>query len=957
MRLCLLGPLEVLAGGESFNVGPRQRRMVLAALAVDAGRMLTLETIADRVWGDAQPQRARHTLYAHLVRIRKMLKQASAAGDGSAGIVRRAGGYVLEIEEDRVDLRRFDGLVVRARGPEQGPEDQLRLLDEALNLWRGEPLAGLPGDWAARIRQGWHNRRIDAAVAWAEAALLVNAAGPAITRLTDLIAEYPLSERLTAVLMRAMCAAGRGTDALDCYGRIRRRLADELGVDPSLDLQAMHQAILRGETGGAPVPPDPLWTVAAGRTGPVSAPVTAPAPAAFARPAQLPPDVVGFTGRDAELDQLDTILTHADRQPTAVPIVTVSGTAGIGKTALAVHWAHRVAGKFPDGQLYVNLRGFDPSGTAVTPAEAVRGFLDAFDVPPHRIPTTLQGQIGLYRSLLVGRQVLILLDNAHDADQVRQLLPGSPGCLVLVTSRDRLPGLVAGSAAHPLTLDLFSAADSVELLAQRFGESRVAAEPKTVEEIVDHCARLPLALTVVAARAATNPGFALRVLADQLRDARKSLDAFDDGDPVTDVRAAFSWSYQALSDGAARLFRLLGVHPGPDITVAAAASLAALSPDRVRPLLSELVRGHLVAEHRPGRFTFHDLLRAYALELAGVLDDEAYRRAAIRRVLDHYLHTAHAVDRLLYPQRERLTPPPLSADGAAAEELPDPRAALRWLSADRPVLLEMLRHAGDYGFDAQAWHLAWVMADFLDRRGHWHDWAASQQAALVAAERLGDAMRQARTHRYLARAYDRLGRDGEALHHLRRALDLFRGVGDRPGQGRVYLNLTEFLERQGRYRQALRHAERALELFIAEAHQVGQARARNGIGWCHAMLGDHERALVHCTEALAAFQRIGDRDGEAAAWDSVGYAHHHLGHHERAIGCYTNALRLFREIGDRYHEADVLSHLGRARHAACDVSAAREAWHEALAILNDLGHPDAERLRTTMRTLERERVG
>ena len=337
----------------------------------------------------------------------------------------------------------------------------------------------------------------------------------------------------------------------------------------------------------------------------------------------------------------------------AIVITVITGTAGVGKTALAVHWAHRISDRYPDGQLYVNLRGFDPTGTAVAPAEAIRGFLDAFGVTPPQIPLSLQAQAALYRSLLAGRRVLILLDNAAEDDQIRPLLPGSPGCLVIVTSRNELRGLIVTEGAHPVDLDLLSTAEARQLLSRRAGESRVLAELPAADDIIALCARLPLALMLVAARAAAHPGFRLAALAAELREAGGSLDAFSGQDQATNVRAVFAWSYLRLSTPARRLFRLLGLHYGPDISTPAVASLAGMAREQIRPALAELARAHLVTERVPGRFAFHDLLRAYATELAGAHDSDDYRRAARRRMLDHYLHSAYRADELLSQFRDR----------------------------------------------------------------------------------------------------------------------------------------------------------------------------------------------------------------------------------------------------------------------------------------------------------------
>jgi hypothetical protein len=410
-----------------------------------------------------------------------------------------------------------------------------------------------------------------------------------------------------------------------------------------------------------------------------------------------------------------------------VIIAALSGTAGVGKTTLAVHWAHRVSARFPDGQLYVNLKGFDPGGEALDPSEAARGFLEAFGVPVTRIPADLPGQTGLYRSLLAGRRVLVVLDNARDVEQVRPLLPGSPGCLALVTSRSHLTGLVADEGAYPLALDLLPAADARDLLIRRLGSSLVTSEPAAVDDIIARCARLPLALTIAAARAATSPSFPLAVFAAELREATRALDSFDGGDLATDIRAVFSWSYGALSAAAARLFRLLGLHPGPDIGLSAAASLAAIQPDQARTPLAELTRAHLLAEHSPGRYAFHDLLRSYAAEQAQAHDSQPVRDAAVDRLLDHYLHTARNAAMLIEPHFE---PPALMSahPGVSPGEPGTAEDAMSWFQAEHAILLATVQLAADAGHARHVWRLAWMLSPAFIRRGSWTDHARAQHA-------------------------------------------------------------------------------------------------------------------------------------------------------------------------------------------------------------------------------------
>jgi len=670
-------------------------------------------------------------------------------------------------------------------------------------------------------------------------------------------------------------------------------------------------------------------------------------------PAQLPLDVYGFTGRTGELARLDAILANAGRQPTAVVISAIAGTAGVGKTALAVHWAHRVADRFPDGQLYVNLRGFDPSGSVVAPAEALRGFLDALEVPSHRVPSTIEAQATLYRSLLTGRRMLVVLDNARDAEQVRPLLPGSATCLVLVTSRNQLTSLVAAEGAQPLPLDLLTRDEARQLLVRRLGEARLAAEPAAVDEVIDACAGLPLALTIVAARAVTNPKRPLGSLARELHEARNRLDVLDAGDPTADVRSVFSWSYRMLSPGPARLFRLLSVHPGPDIGVEAAASLAGLTTDAVRPVLTALVAAHLLTEHVTGRYANHDLLRVYSAELAERTDSEEDRRDALRRALDHYLRTAHAAALLVDPQRE-----PILSDQPVPGVTPDPLAdraeALAWFAATHATLLAAIRSAAAAGFDTHTWQLAWTVTDHLQRQGHWNDQLAVHSAALDAAVRLHDWSAQSRAHRHLARAYTLLARYDDAQIHHRSALDLSRELGDHNGQAQTHMNLSALYTRQGLHRKALGHSQQALELFRAAGRVGGQARSLNMVGWNLVNLGDFEEAVTSCQQALVLLSEIDDRYGEAVTWDTLGYAYSHLGDHRQAIACYQRFYELFPDFDDHYDKAHALVRLGDSHLALGETGPARDVWRRALAIFEELDHPDADGVRGKLENLQRE---
>jgi len=670
------------------------------------------------------------------------------------------------------------------------------------------------------------------------------------------------------------------------------------------------------------------------------------------RPAQLPLTVAQFTGRAAELHRLDLLLPAPGTPPVTAPLALVTGSPGIGKTTLAVQWAHRVSHRFPDGQLYVNLRGFDPAAAPVDPAQALRGFLQAFAVPIERIPVELDAQAALYRSLLAGKRVLVVLDNARDGEQVRPLLPAVPGCLAVVTSRDQLTGLIANDGAHPITVSLPTAGEARQLLSGRLGAGRVAAEPDAVDEIIDLAGRLPLALAIVAARAAAGPDLPLAGFAAELRDRRRRLDVLDAGEPVNDIRTVFAWSYHVLTPAAARLFRLLGLHVGPDLSTLTAASLAGLDPDEVRPLLAELSRAHLVQEHVSGRFTQHDLVRVYATDLVQTLDTEDGRRHALRRLLDHYVHTAHAADQLLGAYRSR--PIPAAPQPAVtAEPLAEHAHALTWFTTEHRALLAAVHHAGTLGLHTHAWQLAAGMRTFLDRQGHWHDLVVTGRAALEAADRLSDPQALALAHNLLGSGYLGLCRFAEARAHLGHELGLHRRAGDVAGQAQAHHCLALTWGRQGRPHenhaaQALRHERQALDLYRACGDQHGHAYALSGMGWYHALLGEHREAIAACHQALALLQELGDPSGQAVTWDSLAYSHSRLGHHTEAIACYRQALDLNCGLGDRLLQANLLSCLGDTHHAAGALGTARDVWQQALTLFDDLHHPDAEHVRTKL---------
>jgi DNA-binding SARP family transcriptional activator/tetratricopeptide (TPR) repeat protein len=933
VEFSLLGEVQARVDGSPVELGHARQRCVLVALLVDANRSVPAYRLLDRVWGAQHPQRARNALSGYVSRLRRLL-----GPHGDVAITRQSDGYILTVDPDAVDLHRFHRLLTEARSATCGGgndtehpsgADPAGLLRQALSLWRGDPFGTLDTPWLAGIRAALAAERLAAELDLVDLALVGGRHAELLGELAVRAAEHPFDERIAGQLMKALYQCGRQADALLHYQEFRSRLVEEVGMDPAAALQRVYHQILTGD------PALEASTVSrdlprASGTG-VSAAV----------PHQLPTSPSAFTGRERELAELDALV---DPAPGTSGTAAVSGSAGVGKSALAVYWAHRTADRFPDGQLYVDLRGFDPDGTVVSPAEAVRGFLDAFGVPAQRVPIGLAAQIALYRSLVAGRRVLVVLDNARDGAQVRHLLPGAGTCATVVTSRNELSGLIAIDGARAVTLDLFTGSEARRFLARRLGPDRVANEPAAVDEIVARCARLPLALAVVAARAATHRGFSLADVVAELRAAGSSLDPFDGGEPAADVRAVFSWSYRALTPAAARMFRLIGQHPEPELSAPAAASLSFLSMTAARRLLTELARAHLISERSPGRYVMHDLLQAYAAERAEAEELAADRRAAAKRLLDHYLHTAYAADRVLYPHRDPivLTEP---VPGAGPEPFDDRAEAMAWLRTERQTLHTLVDWASRTGFDRHTWQLAWSLTSFFNLRGYWHDQARVQSTALAAARRIGDDPAQAHVHRNLGRAHTQLGELDQARLHLAQALDLFIAVGDRANQAQTNVNIARVLEQQGRDIEALHHDQRSLDLYRDVGHLPGQARALNNIAWMLARLGDHDEARALCRQALRLNEDIGNRHGAATNWQSLGYIDRAAGAYREAIAGCQRALDLFHEVGDRCGAAETLVCLGEARLGCGELRAAVEAWKRALPLLDEMGHVDADRVR------------
>lgn len=894
----LLGPVEIDVDGRPVDAGPPQQRLVLAVLAARPGRPVTVETLIDRVW-DQAPDGARRTLHVQVARIRRALRDADPAHAAEL-LRRRSGGYVLDLPPDRVDLGRWRRLLSRSREPDRSDADRVRILDDAMRLWRGDPLAGLPGEWAARTRDALRQEHLQSVVAWADAALDGGKPDVVVSLLTEVAAEHPLAEPVAATLVRALHAAGRSAEALVHYDTVRRRLSEELGADPGPELRRLHRAILRGEPGPAAVGADRL-----------DRPV----------PMQLPADLPFFVGREEELAALDRA---ADERGGAVAVSVLTGPGGIGKTALALHWAHRHRAQFPDGQLFVNLRGFDPAGEPLTPQVALRGFLDALGIAATSVPADADARTGLYRSLTSDRRLLVVLDNARDAEQVTALLPGSGRCVVVVTSRHTLTGLVTGHGARVVPLDVLSGAHSRRLLAARLGPARLSAEPDAVDGMVSACGGLPLAVAIAAARAEVRPRLPLALVAGELADTAFRLAALDDG---TGLRAVLSASCDALSEAEAGMFAALGLVPASDFGLGASAALAGLAAPRAAALLGSLERQSLLRQHAPGRWQMHDLIHLYASEQAERRLTGPQRREAWRRWVDLLVATAYVAGRRVVPDRS--TPGFDAPDVTGVAPFTDHLAALNWLETELPTIVAAQHVAVAQRWHAAVWRLAADTVPFHRRRGTAENEVAMWRPALEAARLAGHAPALMTAHRLLGNALDWAGQHGPAIEHIRHALAAAEDAADVPAQARGHRVLAYVLNGHGDYAAAAEHTRRAIELFGPDEPPERRADLLNELGGHLLKLGRHDEARTHLRAAVA-LARPDDAYSRATIVDTLAALEHATGRHEEAVGLYRQALGLFRDTGHGLYQADALAHLAEPLLALGRDEEARACWQQAL---------------------------
>jgi DNA-binding SARP family transcriptional activator/tetratricopeptide (TPR) repeat protein len=937
VRFRILGPLEVWTGQDWSGIGAPKWRALLGALLLSQGQVVSTDRLIAELWGDDTPDRAVNLVSVYVLRLRRLL----ADPEGRV-LTTRAPGYQLLLQPGDLDADSFETLAGQGRSAlaERDPRRAADTLAEALALWRGSALADVPpsalvtaeADRLEESRLTALELRIDADMGCGLHAQLV----PELRRM---LSDQPLREGLWGLLIRALDGAGRHAEALAAYGRAREVIADELGVDPGPELQRLYQAMLTADATPARQP------VAAEDAVQVSVPPARQSADAAARragprsssqrgPAQLPADVADFTGREAHLEQLRRTVSEARRRDSpAVAVAVVAGAPGLGKTALAIHAAHALRPEFPDGQLYVSLHGW--SEQPVPPGDVLARFLRDLGVDGARVPADAEERAAMYRTRLAERQMLIVLDDARDAAQIRPLLPGTGSCAVIVTSRHRRSDLVG---SRLIDLDVLDEAEAAELFTRIIGPERAEAEPAAVRDVLGMCAGLPLAIRIAGARLAARRGWSIRTLADRLADQQRRIDELTTGDLA--VRACFQVSFDALPRAAggldpAHVFRVLGAWPGPSIGLQAATALVGEPEGPVADALELLVDAHLLESPAPDRYAFHDLLRAYAVERARADEPGQVIDDAIGRVLDWYLQTADAAASVVSPHAERV---PLAAaePGSAPLAFGTAEQALGWYELERANLVAATCEAAVRDRHDVAWKLPVAAMNFFMLHGYRADWLTTHRIALSSAQRLADRQGEAWVLNNLGVLHGEQHAD-DAVGYFEQALAIYRAAGDRRGQAQAANNLAfsyRFLER---YEEAVAALLDALELQRHVGRRYGEGVALCNLGEAYLELGRHDEAIARSQEALAVVREIGSTRMEGYALYNLGRANLDLGQSAEAASLLEQALAIHRAVGDRSGEAQDLRHLGIADVRAGRLAEARAAWVRARSLYQGLG--------------------
>ncbi|AMW15063.1 transcriptional regulator, SARP family protein [Streptomyces qaidamensis] len=911
MEFRLLGGIEAHGSGEPVDLGPARQQTVLAALLMDVNRTVATDQLVYRVWGEDPARRARDTLYSYLSRLRGVLPRAGV------DISRRSGGYAVVTDALAVDVHRFRHLLEKAH---RAADDRAAAaaFQEALAVWRGTPFAGVDTPWFNAAREALSRERLAAELDCVDVRLRLGEHTVLLPALSDRSAAHPLDERLAAQYMVALYRCGRQADALAHYRRVRATLAQELGIDPGTELQRLHQAILSGSPELNPQPAAP--PIAA-------APVRNTSEVAWTVQCQLPLDAPGFVGRAAVIRRLEEELTAA----ATVPVI-LSGSPGVGKTALAVHLCHRLRAAFPDGQWYVRLSG--TGDRPRDPAEVLSALLRTCGQEPHTIPEPLEDRAAVFRGRLADRKVLLVLDNAADAEQVRPLLPGTTGVAVLVTSRSDLRGLTASHAARTTPLDVLAPAEARALLASTLGAQRVGDEPEAAERLAELCARLPLALRIAAANLAARPGRSLTGYATELAADGRLTKLSVTGDRQAAVRTAFDHSYAALEPDTAHLFALLGLHPGPDFTAEAAAALIASPIGVAERLLDQLTTAGLVQHTASDRFQFHDLLRLYAAEHAAADPGQA---AAWRRLCDWYLATADAATAFGYTGIVQLP-----RTRVESTRFDDRHQALAWLESERANLVAVITHAAEAGPHRIAWQLADQLRPYFYRRRHQTEWEAAMTAGLRAAEHEGEALAQAAMQHGFFLLRQHAGDIQAALEAVHLALEGYRRTGFTSGEGAILTNLALHYGQRGQMRHALDWMEKSIAIARSLGRPIQVGRGLNMAGLIHSYLGELDRALERTTEAIETYLKAGHQSLTISPRINRAIAHHALGQYEEALADGTEALRLCHSHQQRHSVAGAHELLARVYRDTGQTDLAYTHAEQALQRARETGDPANE---------------